>query len=73
MTSFWGFVGTLGGSFGLSQALVVTGKRQREKDLNGIADRLTAYVESSKRLPQEAWKPLARPGNASMPGDWRDV
>ena len=73
VTSFWGFVGTIGGSFGLSQVLVVTGKRQRERDLNGIADRLTAYVESSKSLPEGARKRLASPGGGNMPGDWRDV
>jgi tRNA A-37 threonylcarbamoyl transferase component Bud32 len=69
VTSFWGFVGTIGGSFGLSQILVVTGKRQRESDLNGLADRLTALVESLATLPRE----IAPPAEDGALGDWRDV
>jgi tRNA A-37 threonylcarbamoyl transferase component Bud32 len=73
VTSFWGFVGTIGGSFGLSQGLVVTGKRQREKDLNDLADRLTALVESAAALPARRREAIAPRAEERESGDWRNV
>ena len=73
VTSFWGFVGTIGGSFGLSQVLVVTGKRQREKDLNVLADRLTAFMESSAAPPEGRGRAIGPPAVEHDSGDWRDV
>lgn len=73
VTSFWGFFGTIGGSFGLSQVLVVTGKRQREKDLVGLADRLTGFIEASAALPGGRREEIAPPGNERLPGDWIDA
>ena len=71
VTSFWGFVGTIGGAFGLSQTLVVTGKRQREKDLNALADRLTALMESAGALQEGPPRALGPPAAGSESGVWR--
>ncbi len=73
VTSFWGFVGTIGGAFGLSQILVVTGKRQREKDLNALADRLTALMESPGAVRGGPARAVGPPRAGSESGDWRAV
>jgi len=72
VTSFWGFVGTIAGSFGLSQALVVTGKSQRERDLRALAERLADRLAAGRTLPRSSSDGLPRPDDRSG-GDWGEV
>ena len=72
VTSFWGFVGTIAGSFGLSQALVVTGKNQRERDLRALAERLADRLSTERALPGGGTDVLPASGERPV-GNWGDV
>jgi predicted Ser/Thr protein kinase len=72
VTSFWGFVGTIAGSFGLSQALVVTGKNQRERDLRALSERLADRLTAGRALPGAGRNDVVGPDDRPA-RDWSEV